>query len=233
MSSCSSADFADTAGANEMYEKSWENCTAHYQCTPAQWQAACLIGGCGGSGHENQCENLTAAVARDFTVSYDSSGTAWEAGEACRPLDEVCDNAGTIGHAGNFGVVGLLSAVVGQICLLLYLFLRKRRDMSKVLWGAAGAFAFAWVMLLASWAAFASAVGGETTCTIVDVTTRKAARVTGSFGDILNGGSYSYGFVIFSWLLLTAVLGLVVQRVLYDMRNPYSGSEKGTADTTV
>jgi len=145
-------------------------------------------------------------------------------------LDEVCENAGAIGHAGNFGVVGLLAAVIGQICLLLYLFLRKGRDMSKVLWGAAGALALAWVMLLVSWAAFASAVGGETTCTVVDVTTRKAALVTGSFGEIINGGgSYSYGFVIFSWLLLTVALVVVVQRVHFDVKNPFSGQEKGTA----
>jgi len=221
MGSCSSADFADTAGANEQYEESWENCTAHYQCSPAQWEAACLAAACGGSGHEAQCKNLTAAVARNFVVSYPSSGTAWEAGEACRPLAEVCDNDGTIGHAGNFGVVGLLSAVVGQTCLLTYLFLRKSRDMSKALWGATGAFAFAWVMLLGSWAAFASALSGEATCTIVDVTTRRAATATGTFGEIINGGgSYSYGFVIFSWLLLTAVLAVVVQRVLFDMKTP-------------
>merc|ERR1712066_382802 len=125
---------------------------------------------------------------------------------------------------------GLQAAVGGQICLLGYQFLRKGRDVSKVLWGAAGAFAFAWVMLLASWAAFASAVGGETTCTIVDVTTRKAALVTGSFGEIINGGgSYSYGFVIFSWLLLTAVLAVVVQRVLFDMKHPYGAQEKAAA----
>jgi len=230
MSSCSSADFADTAGANKNYEKSWENCTAHYQCTPAQWEAACLAAGCGGSGHESQCKNLTAAVSRDIVVSYSNSGIAWSEGDACRPLNEVCDNAGTLGHAGNFAVVGLLAAVAGQICLLAYQFMRKSRDMSKILLGAAGAFAFAWVMLLASWAAFASAVGGETTCTIIDVTTRKAALVTGPFGEIINGGgSYSYGFVIFSWILLTAVLAVVVQRVLFDMKNPFSAQEKAAA----
>jgi len=227
MGSCSSAEFADTAGANKNYEKSWENCTAHYQCTPAEWEAACLSASCGGSGHESQCKNLTAAVTRDIVVSYPNSGVAWAEGDACRPLSDVCDNAGTLGHAGNFAVVGLLTAVAGQFCLLAYLFMRKSRDMSKVLLAATGAFALAWVMLLASWAAFASAVGGETTCTIVDVTTRKAALATGSFGEIINGGgSYSYGFVIFSWILLTAVLALVVQRVLFDMKNPYSKQEK-------
>jgi hypothetical protein len=220
MSSCSSsADFADTAGANAEYEGSWDNCTAHFQCSPAQWEAACLAGNCGGSGHEDQCRNLTAAVTRDLAVSYANSGIAWEAGEACRPLDEVCDNAGTLGHAGNFGVVGLLATTAGQICVLAYQFFRKGRDMSKALWVATGSFAFAWVMLLASWAAFASAVGGETTCTIVDVTTRKAALVTGTFGEILNGGSYTYGFVIFSWILVTAVLAMVVQRVIAESKS--------------
>merc|ERR1712137_1523495 len=99
--------------------------------------------------------------------------------------------------------------------------------MSKTLWGAVGAFALAWVMLLASWAAFASVVGGEATCTIVDVTTRKAVLVTGPFGEIINGGgSYCYGFVIFSWLLLTAVLCVVVHRVLFDMKNPFGAQSK-------
>lgn len=227
MSSCSAEGFADTAGANEMYEASWDHCTAEYQCTPALWEAACLAGGCGGSGHEEQCKNLTASLTREVTVSYANSGVAWDEGEVCRPLDQVCDNAGTIGHAGNFGVVGLLAATVGQVCLLSYQFMRKSRDMSKVLWGATGAFGFALVMLLASWAAFASAVGGEATCTIVDVSTRKAASVTGTFGEIINGGgSYSYGFVIFSWILLCVVQCVLVQRVLFDVKNPFAAQAK-------
>jgi len=219
MGSCSADGFSEAGGANKIYEKSWENCTSHFQCSPSQWEAACLIASCGGSQHAYQCQNLTRAVSRALSVSYGTAGagTAWEAGEACRSLDQVCDNAGPIGHAGNLAVVALLFVCLGQALLLVYQFLRKLRDVRMALVAAAVSFSFAWVMLLASWATFSGAVSGEATCVIVDVTTRKAVRATGPFGEIVNGGgSYSLGFIIFAWLLLTAVLPVIVHRIMHD-----------------
>jgi hypothetical protein len=169
-------------------------------------------------------------VTRSFDVKYGGSGNAWAAGEACRSLHQVCENASSIGHAGNLGVVGIILVALGQACLLSYQFMRKKRDMSKLLWVSSGAFALAWVMLLASWAVFAGALYRETTCVIVDVATRSAVTATGTFADIINGGSYSYGYVIFSWILLTAVLAVVVQRVFHDMRHPFAKDVAEGAD---
>merc|ERR1719235_1631114 len=38
MGKCGEEGFADTAGANSKYEKSWDNCTAHFKCSPEQWE---------------------------------------------------------------------------------------------------------------------------------------------------------------------------------------------------
>lgn len=221
MSSCDS----DKDGANSKYEKSWENCTSHFKCTPAQWESACLAGSCDGSLHDEQCKNLTKAVTFDFAVSYENGGSeniAWEAGEICRPLSDVCDNSDQIGHAGNLASAGLVFTCIGQVLLLAYLFRRLKQDMAKCLIAATANFALAWFMLLASWASFAGVVNGEATCVIVDVTTRKAALAKGPFGTIINEqGSYCYGFIIFSWILLTCILPLLVQRVLFDMKHPF------------
>jgi len=221
MSSCDSSK----DGANKKYEKSWENCTSHFKCTPAQWESACLAGSCEGSLHDEQCKNLTKAVTFDFAVSYenaDSSNNAWEAGDVCRPLSDVCDNSDKIGHAGNLASVGLVFTCIAQVLLLAYLFRRLKQDMSKCLIAATANFALAWIMLLASWATFAGAVSGDATCVIVDVTTRKAALAKGSFGNIINEqGSYCYAFIISSWILLTCILPLAVQRVVFDMKHPF------------
>jgi len=234
MASCGTAGFSDDAGANEAYESSWENCTAHFQCTAAQWEAACLSANCGGSSHSDQCKNLTAAVSHPGVVlSYPGSGTAWEAGERCRPVEQFCDNHGMIGHAGNLAVASIVFALLGMALLLAYQGLRSMKDVSKALAASAAAFALTWVLLLASWAAFAGAANGKTTCTVVDATTRKAAVATGTFSDITrNTGSFSYGFVIGAWVLLTLTLPVIVHRVICDLKKPPEAKADETAESS-
>jgi hypothetical protein len=61
---------------------------------------------------------------------------------------------------------------------------------------------------------FASAVGSEATCTVMDISNEGVVKATGNFGDIINGsGSYSYCFVISSWCLTTLVVGLITEHV--------------------
>merc|ERR1719263_182520 len=69
-------------------------------------------------------------------------------------------------------------------------------------------------MLLASWSTFAGTIGKDAKC-IVEADSKKGAVVaSGKFGDIINGsGSYTFGFVIGSWLLLSVTITLVLLRV--------------------
>merc|ERR1712127_57127 len=102
---------------------------------------------------------------------------------------------------------------------LAYAFLSESRDMSKALLISATVFGLTWVLLLASWASMASALGSETTCYVQDDQNDGIVAATGKLGDIANGGSYGFGFVIGAWGLLTVALVIIVARVVTDMKN--------------
>jgi len=233
MASCTSTGFSDKYGANEAYEGSWENCTTHFQCTPKQWEAACLSATCGGSSHADQCKNLTAAVSNPGVELSYKNGTAWQAGDRCRPMEDLCDDLGAIQSAGNLAVAGIVFAMLGMALLLVYQMLRSKKDVSKALPASVGVFALTWVLLLASWATFAGTVNSETSCTIVDATTRKAVVATGTLSDITkNAGSFSYGFVIGAWVLLTLTLPVIVHRVICDLKSPSEAKADETEDSS-
>jgi len=231
MGSCatSPADFANIPGANELYEESWNNCTAEFQCTPTQWETACLAGACGGSLHQQQCTNLTEAVTIDATIAYSSSPgtTAWDAGAACRPIGDVCDKmASPVGAAGVFATMGLLAAVVAGGSLSVHGFLGKNPRAVIPIAVSAGLLVLSWLCVLISWAIFAGKLDSPTTCTIVDVTTRKAVTATGSFRDILdNGGGLCFGFIVAAWVLLTFTAPLVMWRTIQEVRGKTEGTD--------
>lgn len=219
MSDCSNSDFSDKAGANEAYEKSWLNCTSTgVKCMTNDWYTHCTRMGCGGSLHQEQCYNVSKAVEYKGAVDYGPAGTAvWNDGDACRPLSMLCDNSATLGHAGSLAVTALVFSICGQLLLLAYQAHRQKRDMRPSLVGSLVSFASGWFFLLLSWAVFAAELSNKTTCTVMDVSKSGAIKVTGPFGDIINErGSYTFAFVIGSFVLLTPVIGLVVQRVLHD-----------------
>lgn len=52
---------------------------------------------------------------------------------------------------------------------------------------------------------FASALGADAECKVMDASGTGAVIATGKFGDIIeDGGSFSYNFLIYSWLLTMA-----------------------------
>lgn len=230
---CTKLESSDIAGANENYEKSWTECRK--TCSLASWSSYCLGMDCQGSNHKEQCENVTKAVHQDFQVSYSASGgQAWSAGDICRDVSDVCDNGATLGHAGNFGWSAFAFTALGQSMLIAYCALNKSRDMFKVLVSSLASFVVAWVLMLASWATFANALGSETSCTVMDASTLGAVVASGPFGDIIMGqGSYSYALMIWSWILLTVVVGIVGHRAYTD-RKTKTGKDvtSGEAEST-
>lgn len=168
---------------------------------------------CAGGLHFEQCRNVTSAVERNHGVEYGEVGQfAWKAGRLCRDITEICSNAGSIKVAGDFAATGLFFVCLGQVTLLAYVFLGKKRDMGKFLHASLASFVVAWLALLIGWWAFAAATDQSATCVVQDVSKTGAVRATGRFGDIINeGGSYTFGFVIGAWLLLPLTIALIVQ----------------------
>jgi hypothetical protein len=130
----------------------------------------------------------------------------------------MCDNDGTLSMAGAFGWCGFAFTCIAQILLLTYGSMGQKPSKRKVLIASLANFFIGWICLLVSWATFASAVSGEATCTVMDVSNTGVVTATGNFGDIINGmGSYSYLFVILSWLLTTLVIGVLTQKVYTEV----------------
>jgi len=227
---CNEGGFSERDGANELYEASWINCRT--TCSPGVWESYCLSLGCGGSDHATQCSNVTEAVHQNYQVTYvATSGLAWAAGDRCRDVSEICDNGARLGHAGGLGWSAFAFVALAQALLIAYAMWFKKRDMRAVLVGSLASFALAWILLLASWVVFVDIVSSEATCTIVDASDTGAIIASGKFGDIIHAkGSYSFAFVVASWVLLTLVVGILSHRVfavLSKSRSKSNAAEKG------
>jgi len=216
LAGCDAGSFSDEEGTNTKYEKSWSNCSE--TCTTQSWEQNCVQASCGGSKHQEQCKNVTEVITPAYTVSHkDSSTLAWTAGDACRDVSELCDNDSSLLLAGNLAWAGTACVAIAQMCLLVYQFLHKSRPMANVLYASLALFSIAWVLLLVSWIIFTAAVGGDVECIVLDVSTTGAVVATGKFGDIINErGSYSYGFVIGSWIFVTFIIAGLIQRAVFE-----------------
>jgi len=141
------------------------------------------------------------------------------AGERCRNLEELCDNGAKLARVGSFGWAGFAFICIGQILLVAFGSVGKKQHKFKMLIASLANFCIGWTCLLCSWAMFASAMGDKATCTVMDASKTGAVKASGNFGDIIvYSGSYSYYFVIFSWILTTLVIGVVAQKVFVDVR---------------
>jgi sodium-dependent phosphate cotransporter len=208
---CQNADFSTTAGSNALYEKSWAGCRT--DCLTSQWQDWCLKQQCGGSAHEQQCVNVTNAVQRPYSVTYMDAGkgNAWEAGERCRDTAFLCSGVEEdVKTAGDLGVAGLAFSAFGLITLVAY---SMKQNLTTVLIASLASWIIASVLLLASWATFAGSLGKDAVCKVEAESLEGAVLAIGKFEDITNGGSYTYGFIIGSWLLSFVPISLIALRI--------------------
>jgi len=209
---CTKAGFSTEKGANALYEKSWLACREI--CSAKQWQSWCLKQPCSGDDHSLQCNNVTNAVHRPYGVKYGPSGAlAWDKGDICRPVKDICtDVDGPIKIGADLSVTGLASVIVGQTMLLAYSL--KPELGNNVLMASCLLFVAAWIFLLASWATFASTIGANASCIVEADSKNGAVIASGKFGDIINGsGSYTFGFVLGAWMLLSVTISLVLLRI--------------------
>jgi hypothetical protein len=162
---------------------------------------------------------VTEAVQPNYKVSYENGGaTAWAGGNRCRGVDEICDNDATLSTAGAFGWCGFAFIFIAQCLVLAYGSMGQKPSKLKVLIGSLANFSIGWICLLVSLAVFASAINGQATCTVMDVSAKGLVIASGNFGDIINGkGSYSYLFVILSWILTTLAVGVLTQKVFTEV----------------
>jgi len=216
LSTCSEASFAeeDEDDAMEVYIEGWHTCKS--SCSRDQWLTSCRASPCAGSSHGDFCDSMEASTADRYPFKYGTAGdVAWTAGEACRPNDAICNNGASLANAGNLAVVGIVAAFAGEFLLLAYVFLDGTRDMKMCLFGAAGSFAACWLFLLSSFGVFASALGADAECKVMDASGTGAVIATGKFGDIIeDGGSFSYNFLIYSWLLTMVILAAIIHRIV-------------------
>jgi len=206
---CQKADFSTTAGANALYEKSWAGCRK--DCLTSQWQEWCLKQQCGGTAHQTQCVNVTKAVQRPYSVTYMGSGNAWEAGDRCRDTGFMCNGVEEdVKVAGDLGVAGLVFSVIGLATLVTY---SMKQNLTIVLVASLASWILASILLFGSWATFAGSLGKDAVCKVEAESLEGAVLAIGKFGDITNGGSYTYCFIIGSWLLSFVPISLIALRI--------------------
>lgn len=233
-----STEFSTIAGANKEYEDSFYACK---KVSAKDWEEKCLaLTGCG-ANHKSMCTNITAAIVRPYQIDYSQPGTKWTAPSRddyaynpCIGLESLCTDVGKVKAAGNLGVAGTVFSSLGLALVIAYSVRNETTDVNKVLKGAAALLALAWVLLLASWATFASALGQDTTCYIQDDQNDGIVAAKGKFGDIINdSGSYTYYYVILAWVLITLVIGLVCLRISQEGKLPPPSSEAAAAKQMV
>jgi len=70
------------------------------------------------------------------------------------------------------------------------------------------------ILLLASWAVFASTTGKDAECKVEAESGKGVVIASGKFGDIINGsGSYTFGYVIGAWLMSGLPIALIAVRI--------------------
>mmetsp|Transcript_26566 Transcript_26566/g.62072 ORF Transcript_26566/g.62072 Transcript_26566/m.62072 type:complete len:109 (+) Transcript_26566:3-329(+) len=88
--------------------------------------------------------------------------------------------------------------------------------------------ALAWLLLLASWAHFVSTRGADASCIVAVPGDHGYVMTNAPFGDIVNsGGSYTFYLAVFSWVILSGVIGLLIYRIV-----TYGNADDQDAATT-
>lgn len=198
----------------DVYVEAWHECKP--LCSATQWVAHCQAQDCAGTSHNHFCTKVFEAVQSDHrSFTYGTTGeVAWNSKGACQRNENICNNYLTLAHAGNLALMGILTAIVGQCLLLSYVFIHAKRDMGRFLLGAAVSFGACWVFLLAAWVVFANALGVDVECKIMAQSGKGAVIAVGKFGDIVEaGGSFSYHFIVCSWVLSLVILAILIQRI--------------------
>lgn len=140
------------------------------------------------------------------------AGNAWEAGELCRGLDFLCTGVdGDIKVAADLAVAGLVFAGAGLGSLIAY---SSRQNTHIIVFASFALWVLASVLLLASWAVFTSTLGKDAQCKVEAESGKGVVVAAGRFSDIINeSGSFTYGFVIGSWLVAFIPIVLIALRI--------------------
>lgn len=217
MGDCTKVSFSNIPDINQEYENSWMNCRA--RCPMFKWLNWCESRACAGTFHKMQCQNVTEAVMRPYVVTYGPSGgfgltdKAWTKGDRCRNLEDVCDNSKSMKVVGDVGCVGLVFAFLGHVAVMIYNFQYKKRDVKMVLVFALANWLLMWIFSFVSWLHYVTVSEEKTTCMVEDVSGTGAVLATGAFKDIA-GGSYTFGYMVGSWVLSLGVIIAISARLL-------------------
>jgi hypothetical protein len=223
LTDCTKGGFSTQDGANSVYQDSWVGCRE--VCSTPQWQHWCENQQCGGSKHAEQCKNVTETVQRPYDVKYMPAGNAWEKGELCRDVGFLCAGVDSdIKAAADLSVAGLAFAACGLGCLVTHTI---RPHSQKILFASLASWILAVVLLLVSWAVFASTIGKDAECKVEAESGKGIVIASGKLGDIINGsGSYTFGFVIGAFLLSGLPTVLVATRIK-DLRRSKEAAVAG------
>eukprot|EP00931_Biecheleriopsis_adriatica_P021310 TRINITY_DN13970_c0_g2_i1.p2 TRINITY_DN13970_c0_g2~~TRINITY_DN13970_c0_g2_i1.p2 ORF type:complete len:126 (-),score=23.05 TRINITY_DN13970_c0_g2_i1:47-370(-) len=94
--------------------------------------------------------------------------------------------------------------------------------MRMALIGSLACFAVTWIFLVASWGVFSGALGNAATMKLIDDSGTGAIIAEGNFGDIIDGSSFSFHFVLISWLLTMPIMGLIAHKLMIGSTVPVS-----------
>jgi len=95
-----------------------------------------------------------------------------------------------------------------------------------VLASSLGFWCVGWLFCFVSWTSYLSASNALATCVVEDVSHTGAVLATGAFKDIASS-SYTFGYVVGSWLMLKVIILAVGLRLLSGSK---PGSPSGEAE---
>jgi hypothetical protein len=232
MSDCTKVSFSNIPDINQEYENSWTSCRD--KCPMFKWLQWCESQACGGTYHKLQCQNVSEAVMRPYVVTYGPSGSlglqdkAWEKGDRCRNLGDVCDNSKSMKVVGDVGCVAFVFAFLGHVAVLVYNSQYKKKDVKMVLVFGLVSWLFMWVFSFISWLHYVTVSKDKTTCVVEDVSGTGAVLATGAFKDIA-GSSYTFGYMIGSWIISLVVIVSILVRLANAPSQNLSAEKEETA----
>ncbi|KAJ9465798.1 hypothetical protein DIPPA_19218 [Diplonema papillatum] len=143
----------------------------------------------------------------------------------CHDINDICiegDLGGDMKAVRGLAICATLFMGLSLPLIIVYCFLPYHGVVKFFIFAAAAALALSWIFSLASWAHMSSLTQNEYGCIFVDESIRGGLIVQRGKLQWLTRDSYSWGFMIYAWGMITIPLACVIHRVVRVTCLPYS-----------
>ncbi|KAJ9465779.1 hypothetical protein DIPPA_19196 [Diplonema papillatum] len=143
----------------------------------------------------------------------------------CHDINDICiegDLAGDMKAVRGLAICATLFMGLSLPLIIVYCFLPYHGVVKFFIFAAAATLTLSWIFSLASWAHMSSLTQNEYGCIFVDESLRGGLIVQRGKLQWLTRDSYSWGFMIYAWGMITIPLVCVIHRVIRVTCLPYS-----------